>query len=966
MVSLTITLSLLLAQPPTQLKPPPSKLEEQRTFHARQYRGTPAEVRAQSWLAHQNLLRSSRFSQLRWRNVGPERQGGRVIAIESPTEAPRQLLIAYATGGLWRTEDDGITWTPLFHDQSAFGIGDIAVTPDGKTIWVGSGESNSQRTVYSGTGVFKSSDAGATWQHAGLPESHHIGRVLIHPKRPETVYVAAMGHLYSANPERGVFKTEDGGKTWHHALKIDERTGAIDLAMHPRNPDILLAAAWDNDRRAWNFKESGLGSGVYRSEDGGKTWRLVEGLPHGEFAGRTGIAFAPSDPRVVYALVDWQGGDPDTFYKDENQPSGVLTPYRFLRLTEEEFGNLEASVLGRFVENYLPRGTEAGALQTEVKEKKKTLGDVRKLMEQRNPNVFAMDSTYVELWRSDDGGKTWRKPHRGGFEIDYGYYFGKLAVNPSNPNDVVALGLLAYRSRDGGKTFAPFATGNHVDHHALWFDPKNPKRMVNGNDGGPYLSEDDGRTWRHLNNLPVGQSTTVAVDNKRPYNIITGLQDNGTLMGPSSYRPGASDLSLWRSINGGDGSAIAVDPREDGNVIYSSSQFGSFNAWDQKANERWGLNPPGRGNRYNWIAPILISPHHPDIVYIGSQKLSRSLDKGRTWEDLSGDLTKNLPNGDVPYSTLKDISESPLKFGLIYVGADDGTVNVTRDHGATWKSISTPQPDKWVSRVVASRHDRGTVYVAQTGYREDDFKAYLWRSKNYGDTWDSITGNLPDEPINVIREDPEKKDWLYVGTDLGVYVSFDAGQTWEALMGGLPTQPVHDLVVQPRERDLVIATHGRSCWVLSLKPFDDIDDDVRKADVFLWSIDDMVRSNRWGYERRSAWSSEGDRKPTVSGRFWSRAGGAGRVAIKDKAGKVVKELVVEAVPGFNFFTVDLELTPPKRNTIDPKKWDPKTLQEKLKDPYEAERPTYLPAGEYTIEVTVDGKAASKPWKLTGF
>lgn len=945
-----------------QLKPPPSKLEDQRKFHGRQYRGTPAEERMASYQRRLDLLRSSRFSQLTWRNVGPEQQGGRVIDIEAPVDRPGQLLIAYATGGLWRTEDDGITWTPLFRNHSASSIGDVAVTRDGKTIWVGTGESNSQRTVYSGTGMFKSTDAGETWEHVGLPESHHIGRIAIHPRKPDIVYVAAMGHLYSANRERGVYKTEDGGKTWRHILAIDERTGAIDIDMDPSNPEVLLACLWDNDRRAWNFKESGPGSGVYRTEDGGRSWKKVETLPFGEFAGRIGIEFAPSNPKRVYALVDQHGGDPETHLKDELQASGVLTPYRFLRLTEEEFVQIDSEVLKRFADAYLPRGTEMEALVKEIEEKKKSLADVRELMERRAPNVFAMDSVFMELYRSDDGGKSWRKSHRGGISISYGYYFGKLAVHPKNPDDVVILGLGAYRSRDGGRTFTPIATRNHVDHHAFWFDPRNPRRMVDGNDGGPYLSMDDGDNWRHLNNIPVGQSTTIAVDNKRPYNIITGLQDNGTMMGPSTYRPGFSDLSLWRSIGGGDGSAAAVDPRDDGNTLYTSSQFGSFGAWDQKANERWRVAPPGRGLRYNWIAPIIVSPHHPDIVYVGSQRLHRSLDRGRTWEDLSGDLTKNLPNGNVPFSTIKDVSESPFKFGTIIVGCDDGSVKITRDHGGSWQDIATPAPDKWVSRVIASKHDRATVYVAQNGYREDDFKAYLWRSKDYGVTWESIVANLPDEPINVIREDPANKDVLFVGTDLGVYVTFDAGGSWEALAGGLPTQPIHDLVIQERERDLVIATHGLSCWILSLKPFDDMTEEVLKADLYLWKVTDMTRG-RWGYDRRQAWSAEPDRKPVVTGRFWSKAAGPGSIALKTKAGKVVKERAFQAVPGFNFFSLDLELTPPKRNTLDLSKWDPKTLADKLKDPHEPERGTYVEAGDYILEVRVGDQVKTQEWKL---
>jgi photosystem II stability/assembly factor-like uncharacterized protein len=930
--------------------------------------GTPGAVRLAEFEKRKQLERSSPFGGILWQSIGPELQGGRVIDIAAPVNNPNAVHVAYATGGLWRTEDDGITWTALFDGQSAYAIGDFALSKDGKTIWVGTGENNSQRTSYSGTGVFKSTDSGKTWANMGLHDSHRIGRVLIDPRNEDTVYVAAVGALYSQNPERGVFKTTNGGKTWTWALKLNEYTGVIDLAMDPKNPEVLYASAWDRDRRTWNFREGGPGTAIYKSSNGGKTWsKLSKGLPKSDEIGRIGLAVAPSSPKTVYAFIDNQGPDPEPELVDERQPSGTLTLRRFQLLTEEMLLQVDKKVLEPFWNNNGPKDLKLDDALAQLKDKKLTLDQIKQKMLERNPGVFDADIVEAEVYRSDDYGATWRRTHRGLIGAHGGYYCGQVIVNPKDENDLVITGTILLRSKDGGKTWDEIASEVHVDHHAFWFDPSNPKHTFNGNDGGLYSSRDDSETWRHHNNLAVGQFTTIAVDTKTPYNVYGGLQDNGTLKGPRNYELRTQNNVFggkWTTIGWGDGSAIAVDPRGDGDVVYTASQFGAHGAQDQKTGQRWSTVPRGQGLRFNWVSPFIVSSHHPDIVYVGSQKLHRSFNQGRAWTDLSDDLSKNLPNGNVPYSTMKDLSESPFQFGLIYCGFDDGTVKMTPDSGYTWVDIATPQPKKWVSRIVASKWDKATVYCSQSGYREDDFSAYLWKSTNYGKTWTSIVANLPAETINVVREDPNKRGVLYVGTDLGVYISMDDGGSWEMLQGGLPTTPVHDLVIHPREQELVIASHARSVWVLPLKTILSITPELRAADLTIFPISDAVITSRTPLRRRGAWDTKDPVSAKLTGSFYTKRAGKATVRIKSKDGKVVKEQALDALTGYNFLSVDLLVTPGKPNTVDLKARKVTSVEEALADPLAAERPVYLPAGEYKVEIQVGDVKKEVDWKIS--
>jgi len=941
-----------------------SKTEQRQKFHPTAVKGQSSQDWLNGYKAHQKLVAESPFGGIPWRSVGPEKQSGRVNVITAPLGDPGKLYVAFATGGLWRTDDDGATWTSLFDNQSAFSIGAVSVSRDGKTIWVGTGEENSQRTSYAGTGVFKSVDSGKTWTWMGLPESHHIGKILIDPKNENIVYAAVLGHLYSQNPERGVYKTMDGGKTWDHVLKVDEFTGAVDMVMDPRNPNVVYASMWQRDRRSWDFVESGPGSALYKTTDAGKTWKKISAVPSGDAAGRIGLALCTSHPDTVYAFVDNQSEDEDWADVDETVPSGRLTPRRFVQLDEEKILQIDKAKLTAFLRTY-DREMRVDDILKQIKDKKMTFEQLRMRLKEKAPNAFGSE-TGAELYRTDDSGKTWHRTVRGQFGPFGGYYWGKVWVNPSDPDDVYVMGLPLLRSKDGGNKWTSVFPRAHVDYHAVWNDPRDPRKVWVGNDGGLYLSYDGGTTIRHLNNLAVGQSTTLAVDNKIPYNIYTGLQDNGTMKGPSTYRPGISDPAMWKDVGGGDGSAVAVDPRNDGDTIYVASQFGSHSALNQATNASWGARaePPKNDPaiRYNWISPIFISPHDPDIIYLGAQRLYRSFNMGRQYKPISPDLTKNKANGNVPFSTIKDISESPLRFGLIYVGCDDGNVQMTQDGGYQWVNVSTPAPDKWVSRVVASKYDEKTVYVAQSGYREDDFTPYLWKSTDFGKTWTSIVGNLPNETINVIREDPNRNDVLYVGTDMGVYISFNGGATWEILQGNLPNTPVHDLVIQPTEKDLVIATHARSVWVLPLSRVLSITPELRKNDLKLDSVDDISSSTTWGYDRKERWDSSAPRAPRITGTFWVKEPGKATISIKDKTGKVVKQKAFDAVRGFNDLLLDLELTPAK--PVVPKKNKLTKGDDAMLDPYIDNRATYVPIGEYVLELTVGTHTVTQKWKVT--
>lgn len=913
----------------TPQKPALTKEQEREKFHPRTT-GMEAAQRLAGFTRRQEMEKSSIFKGLPFRSVGPEIQGGRIVDIEGVPSQPDALLVAFASGGLWRTENRGGSWTPLFDQESALTIGDIAVADaDARILYVGTGENNSSRSSYSGTGIFKTTDGGATWAHVGLADSHHIGRVLVDPRDANVVYVAALGHLYTENAERGVFKTTDGGQTWTRTLFVDERSGAIDLVQDPQRPDILYAATWEKARAPWNFLESGPGSGVWKSTDAGATWkRLTAGLPSGATVGRIGLALAASATDTVYAVIDNQALRPETEPFDEDTPPGELTARRLRGLSREAFARLDDAVLQRFLKNNeFPTALKARALKRDVKAGKITIDDLVNYVKDANRDLFERDIVSTEVYRSNDGGATWKRTHDKRIEqvfYSYGYYFGRITVDPTNPERIYFGGVPLLSSSDGGRTFKGLdQRGVHVDHHVLYVDPRTPSRVALGNDGGLNLSYDHGQTWTKINNLPVGQFTTLALDNAEPYNIVGGLQDNGVLRGPSTYVPGKSDPSAWKAIYGGDGSAVVIDPK-DANVVYAAFQFGYAARLNLKSGERKRIRPRPELTaekkepplRYNWVTPFILSPHSREILYYGANRLYRSFDRGDTWTALSSDLTSSREQGDVPFGTLTSISESPKRFGLVYAGTDEGKVWMTPDGGVTWTDVSAGlAKERWVTRVIASEHDENTVYVSQNGYRNDDFAPYLFRSTDRGKSWQSLAAGLPAEPINSVREDAKAAHLLYIATDAGVFVSLDKGATWTVMAGNLPNVPVHDLAVHPRDGDLVLATHGRSVHLTEAAPLRKLTPNVMGKVLHAFAVKSVEADPNRGYGDHP-WITWPRRDVVVRIPYWSKAGGAVSLRIKDENGHVWQELSATGTPGMNVVSYDLAADPKKADAAE--------------------------------------------------
>jgi photosystem II stability/assembly factor-like uncharacterized protein len=742
-----------------------------------------------------------------YRNIGPFRNGSRIVDFAVP-EFPQEahlytFYVASASGGLWKTTNNGTTFIPIFDDQSVISIGDIALAPtDPDIIWVGTGEGNNSRSAYWGNGVYKSSDGGKTWTNMGLKESHHIARIIVHPKNPDIVYVAALGHLYSFNEERGLFKTVDGGKTWEKSLFINEKVGVTDVVINPESPDILYAVSYEKQRLPWNFIEGGPGTAIYKSLDAGETWtQLRSGLPTG-MIGRIALAIYPKNPSIIYAHI--------------------------------ENSNLRAPTEGE-IKQARQRGLEPS---------KRVIGG--------------------EVYRSDDAGDNWEKMNSPDDDIGgkAPYYFGQIRVDPNNDQVIYVLSLWLNKSSDAGRTWrdemrnmvnaAPRSFG---DNHALWIDPQNSSRMILGNDGGVHITYDGGKSWDFYDNLPLSQYYAIGVDMEDPYNVYGGLQDHYSWKGPSNSWSGQVTLEDWVSIGGGDGMYNVVDPK-DSRWLYNTSSFGNHYRVDQKLGFRKSIYPvreEGKDRyRFNWCCPVLISPHNSHTIYTGAQVLLRSKNQGDDWEEISPDLTltdpiKILGRGDaiggrIEYCTIVTISESPIKSGIIWVGTDDGKVWVTKDQGTSWndltKNISAAgAPENyWVSRVFSSNFKEGTAYVSKTGYRRDDFMPFLYKTTNYGVTWTPIVNNLPNESVNVIVEDHKNPNLLFIGTEMGVYVSINGGKRWVRMRNNMPTNAVHDILLHPRENDLLVATHGRGLFITNITPLQEMNENVLSEDIYLFKI----------------------------------------------------------------------------------------------------------------------------------
>ncbi len=872
---------------------------------------------------------------LKARAVGPTRQSGRFVDFAVPAGRPHTFYAASASGGLWKTENNGQTFEPLFEREAVCSIGDVAVAPSNADIlYLGSGEANNSRSTYWGDGVYKSVDAGKTWTNVGLPESHHIGRIVVHPADPGIVYVAALGHLYSENPERGVYKTLDGGRTWTQVLNVtvDGRAvGAVDLVMDPRDPETLYAATYDRFRRPWMWGIGGPGSGVHKTVDGGKTWtRLTNGLPAG-IIGRIGLAVSPKDPQVLYAEVE-----------NANKP-GMASEERYREV--------------------LAGKSSAGMIDGEI-------------------------------YRSNDAGATWTKvsPEKRSIGGNPGYYYGQIVVDPNDTETVYILSVGVLASKDGGRTWtAPFRFGG--DNHALWIDPADSRHMLLGYDHGLGVTWDGGKNWHHPDDLPLAQFYAIDYDMSYPYRIAGGLQDNGNLMGPSTKVGGAGGyggsagaapairLEDWFDLDGGDGMYNVFD-RVTNRTLYNESQFGPLVRIDLTTGEAKSIAYQRQKpeTRWNWCAPILVSAHAHETVYHCGNIVVMSANRGESWTEISPDLSTNDPaklpvegkggDGNIQYCTITTFDESPALPGLLWAGTDDGNVWMTRDNGKAWTKLNDRipgHPGYWVSRVAASPTDPAVAYVSFTGMRNDDFRPFLYKTADYGATWTSLAAGLPAGPVNVVREDPRNPALLFAGTDFGVQISLDAGRTWLKWGAGMPTQPVHDLKIQPRESELIIATHGRGAYIADIRPLEELTPQALAGDAPLFAPGPAVR---WiGRDRRESASANfaGESEP---------AGMAISYLLKAKPVKGVKieiyagSLLVNEVPatseiGLN--TVYWNLSGRRSRTPD----EVKAAQEGARRAREAGyggamgdpafAPFPLPAGVYKIVLTVDGRS----WTTTG-
>ena len=789
------------------------------------------------------------FKSISFRELGPTRQGGRFVDFAVVESTPRIFYAASATGGVYKTENSGHSFVQVFDKAGTASVGAVAVSqsnPD--VLYVGTGEGNNSRSMYYGDGVYKSTDAGKTWTNVGLKDSQHIGRILVHPTDPNTVYVAAAGHLYSENEERGLYKTIDGGKTWTKSLAIKSASGnavgVVDVAMDPKNPLVLYAATYDKVRKPYSFAPGGPASGLYKTMDGGKKWtRLEGGLPAGPL-GRIGITISRQDPNTVYAIVE--------------------------------------------------------VLKAATDEEKKKLAD-----------GFG-DTLNDPTFRSDDAGRTWRQVapasaaaagaaapagapaaagrggRGGGYPAnDTPYYYSQIRVDPNDKNHIFVLNTGAAQSPDGGTTWQPLGAGG--DNHALWIDPKDSKHMLLGYDHGLSVTFDGGAHWMHPDNVAAAQCMGVGFDMAQPYNVYCGLQDNGSKMGPSTMKGGGPiPFEAWTTVGGGDGQQNVVE-LQTSRYLYNESQFGAMGRTDLWTGQTKGMGGAGRGRgagtwtdgqevRWNWNAPIVASSHNGDTVYSGANFVLKSIDRGDTWERISPDLSVNAPGtrggtGNISYATITALDESPIVPGVLWAGTDDGNVQVTRDGGKTWTNVRdkiTGDPGYWVSRVEPSHVSAGTAYVSVTGLRNDDFRPFLWKTTDYGQTWTSLAAGLPNESINAIREDPFNANLLFVGTDLGLYGSLDAGRSWTKITGSvmpvsagggrfgggfgggggaqeprgvLPTTPVYDVKVHPRDHELILGTHGRGIWIADISALEELTPAVQAADAALLSVSPVIQWN---------------------------------------------------------------------------------------------------------------------------
>jgi len=862
----------------------------------------------------EELTKSSRVKNIHFRNIGPTIMSGRVVALEVDPEDPTRFYVAYASGGVWFTENNGTSFTSISENWPTQNIGEITMDWKNQTLWVGTGENNSSRSSYSGIGILKTESNGSNWVNVGLADSHHIGKIIINPADKNHVIVGVTGHLYSKNKNRGVYVTKDGGKTWKNTLYINDSTGIIDMASTPNSFNIMYASAWEKDRKAWNLIEGGKHSAIYKSIDAGDTWENISiedsGFPVGEGVGRIGIAVY--DENIIYAVLDNQ------FFRDLDPASNdeVLNRNSFKSMTKDEFEKIDDKDLKSFLRsNRFPSKYSLEKVKSEISNGKIKPSDLYKYLVDANSELFNTPIIGAEVYRSNNGGKNWTKTHKSfldGVYNTYGYYFGKIHVDPSNSDKIYTYGVPIITSDDGGKTFYRIGKENvHADHHDLWINPNKPGHLINGNDGGVNITYDDGKNWIKNNSTEVGQFYAINVDYEKPYNVYGGLQDNGVWKGPhnsiENKRWNMNGKYPWEMIMGGDGMEIQIDNRNS-NTVYTGFQFGFYYRLELDSGKRKLIKPVHELGespyRFNWQTPILLSPHNQDVLYFGTNHLHKSENKGDNWQLISRDLTSGGKKGNVPYGTITTITESPLVEGLLYVGSDDGLVHISKNGGKTWKNISQNLPkDMWVSKVYASSHNEKTIYVSLNGYRWDNFSPFLFKSDNYGKTWASISSNLPDSPINVVIEDNVNKNILYIGNDHGVYASLDSGINWEPFSNGLNSASVHDLVIQKDENHLLVGTHGRSIYLSEIEKIQSLSSDILKSSMYVYPIKSIKKSPSWGV-KRSIWSEPF--QPNLEFSIFSSSEKEYKLSIIDSNGNYVYTISGKLDRGLNFIDYNLK------------------------------------------------------------
>ncbi len=857
-------------------------------------------------LTAQQAITEAELAAFTPRHVGPAVTGGRIHDVEALPLNPSTIYVATASGGLWKSVNRGITWTNLWEHMPVSTFGDLAIAPSNPDIlYAGTGEQQNRQSTSWGNGVYRSDDAGATWRHLGLHDTHHTGRVQVHPTDPDIVYVAALGNLWRSTPDRGVYRSRDGGGTWDRVLYVDEHTGAIDLAIDPTDPDVLYAAMYQRQRRTWGFNGGGPGSGVYKTTDGGDSWReLTNGLPAGD-KGRIGIALAPTNPRILNILVQ--------------------------------------------------HSTESGG------------------------------------YRSEDGGESWEKVSDQNIRP---MYYSHVFIDPTNEDRVYTLATSSHRSEDGGRTFVEIAerptydVGVHADHHTMWINPADPDHFYLAGDAGLHETYDRGVTFRRINNLPIGQFYGITVDNRDPYWVYGGMQDNHSWMGPSATRSwdGIVD-DEWRQSGFGDGMYQQADP--DGRTIYINTQNGGWTRFDNRTGDMMSLRlsaPEGEEPyRWDWVSPSLISRHDPNTVYVGGNRLFVSRDRGDRFtrtEDLTrdqdrdeleimgvrgADITLSRNDGTSSYGEIVTMSESPHDPAVLWVGTDDGNVQVSVDGARTWSEVSGNAPGlpdgTYVSRVLASGQAPGTAYATFDAHRDGDFRPFVYRTEDYGATWTPLHGGLPSEDddfpagsINVIVEHPDNPDVLFIGTEHHVYASTDRGTTW-ARWHGLPTTAYDDMVVHPREKDLVLGTHGRSIIII-----DDVGPLARygatAADaVALYDAAPGRIMNYWkdtSYRAQATFMGDNPVDGTLVTYRLGPGSGPAQLTVRNAAGDIVRSMAVPSGPGLHRVDWDLRHGLPSEG--DDAEWsahDPSVVPRPL-----GQRGPFVSPGVYTVELAARGEVLS--------